>query len=242
MIGLAVITHNRPEYLKQCLDSLEQFEWGGADYKIIIEDFSNKESMKANKAIMNKHKIDMGFITLENWGVAKAKNHAIHEMMKAGCDHIFLMEDDITMINQNTCHYYISTAKRFGVQHLNFALHGEMNKGREFMYKNMTCYPNCVGAFSYYTREVIKEVGYMDAKFKNAWEHVEHTYRIINAGYHPPFWKFADCPLNHKLLKEIPGSIDNSSIRPRKDWKSNISDGQKYWIQKHGHWLPPRTP
>ena len=247
-IGLAVITYNRPDYFKQCMESLKKYNYGGADYIIVVEDCSDPEYEDAyNLVYHDLYKDAIPIIRhLFNRGVAVSKNDALEELLNKGCTHLFLMEDDILMNSKNTCKNYIDYCKivkrymNFDLKHLNFALHGPMNKGRKSTHEGICVYPNCVGAFSYYHKDVIEKVGLLDEEFKNAWEHVEHTYRIIQAGFHPPFWKFADVPISDKLLKEIPGSIDSSSIRPRDDWKQNIDQGQLYWIRKHGSWLPSR--
>lgn len=233
-IGLGIVTYNRRDYYKQCIKSLEENNFGGADEIVIVDDASTDGTQLAidtKYTAMLKH---------ENKGVAHSKNIVISELMDKGCDHIFIMEDDILMTNPNTCRHYIDYARLHKLEHLNFAHHGTMNDNKLPDYLGTTVYPNCVGAFSYYTRNCIEKVGLLDENFMNCWEHVEHTWRIAEAGLTTPFWKFADHPLSHKMLVEIEGSIDNSSIRPRDDWQSNIRNGQEYWIKKHGCFLPPR--
>ena len=93
--------------------------------------------------------------------------------------------------------------------------------------------------FSFFTREVLEKVGYIDEQFYNAWEHVDHTYRIALAGYHPPFWWFADIADSEKYLEEAPGAIDNSSIADKKEQWHNIQycteQGTKF--PQKGTWL-----
>jgi len=237
VIGLGICTYHRIDYLKQCIESLEDNNWGGADEVVVVDDCSTDGTQDY---LNNKNIYDNVYLKEENKGVAHSKNIIINELMDKGCDHIFIMEDDILMKNSNTCQHYIDYAKRFKLEHLNFAHHGPMNKQSLPDYKGITVYPNCVGAFSYYTRNCIDKVGLMDENFKNAFEHVYHTWRCAKEGLTTPFWKFADHPLSHKMLEEIPGSIDNSSIRCRADWQDNIRKAQAYWIQKEGCWLPPR--
>jgi hypothetical protein len=50
---------------------------------------------------------------------------------------------------------------------------------------------------------VLEQVGLIDERFYNAFDHVEHTYRIIKAGFHPNFWWFADVANSHDLLSDI---------------------------------------
>ncbi|NLE01643.1 MAG: hypothetical protein GX640_17400 [Fibrobacter sp.] len=146
------------------------------------------------------------------------------------------------MVDPKTCQKYIAYANSCKIEHLNFAHHGPANKGRgkiiQFNGRDIQIYPHCIGAFSYYSRKCIETIGFLDENFLNAWEHVEHTKRVIDAGMHPPFWYFADVPESWNLLEEIPGSLEYSSIRVCKDWKGNIKKGKKYWKKKHGEWLP----
>lgn len=245
-IGIGIITYNRLDFLRVCMDSLDKNDYGGADLVVVVDDCSTQEGYKEYlKELTNK-----GIIVItkeQNKGVAHSKNAALKYMMEQGCEHLFLMEDDIIMKNPKTCSYYISYAKHHTLQHMNFALHGPANIGKGFYITEdedsdpLLVYPDCVGAFSYYTREVIEVVGYMDENFVNAWEHVWHTLQICKYGYTTPFWYFADHPLNYKLLEEQPGSIDKSSIRPRDDWQDNIKKGYEYAMKTYGHWLPTRN-
>jgi hypothetical protein len=73
----------------------------------------------------------------------------------------------------------------------------------------------------------------MDTKFKNAWEHVEHTYQIIKKGMHPPFWWFADLANSYEYLSELACSENNSTIRGRDDWNENIQNGLRHFMNKH---------
>ena len=95
--------------------------------------------------------------------------------------------------------------------------------------------------FSYFHRKVLEKVGLHDDQFYNAWEHVDLTYRIIKAGYHPPFWWFADIANSQELLTEAPGAIDQSSIANKKDeWHKNVYGGREKYLIKHGHY--PNNP
>ena len=102
-------------------------------------------------------------------------------------------------------------------------------------------YPNCVGAFSYYHRSVIEKIGLFDPAFKNAWEHVEHTFQAIKNGFHPPFWYFADIENSFEFLTDIPNSIENSTIARTPEWNENFRKGTLWYKKKHGV-IPTETP
>jgi hypothetical protein len=102
-------------------------------------------------------------------------------------------------------------------------------------------YPNCVGAFSYYYRPVLGDIGGFDPNFKNAWEHVEHTYQAIKKGYHPAFWYFADINKSWEYLTDIPNSIEESTIARTPTWNDNFRKGTMWYKKKHGV-TPTETP
>jgi len=229
-IGLGVITYNRKPYLKQCLLALQECNWGGASEVVVVDDGSTDGTQE--------YLDEWDFISIKkatNKGVGHSKNRALAALIELGCDELFLIEDDIIMKDPKTCIKYIAYARQKKIEHMNFGLHGPLNRDKGFINNNMVwCYPDCVGAFSYYTKNVIDQVGYYDEKFVNAWEHVEHTYRICKAGLTTPFWQFADHPDSLCMLEEIEGSIVNSSIRQDERWRKQMEEGQKYFIQKYG--------
>ena len=242
-IGLGIVTYSRPDYLKQCINTVLKNNNGGAQHVVIGIDFKDEETSKTLEDIAKTYAIPTIRFP-QNVGVGANKNGVLKYLKSMGCTEFFVMEDDILMANPNVCKHYINEAKRLGTHHMNFALHGPMNVGHKhnYTFENGAkgfVYPNCVGAFSYYSSTFLEQVGLFDEKFFNAWEHVEHSFRGCLKNLTPPFWYFADHPTSHLLLQEIPGSIDHSSIRPRLDWQANIKQGQEYWVHKHGMWLPP---
>ena len=241
-IGLGITTFNRPDYAKQCLESLIKNKFGGANRIYLYNDGSDKEHNDDYMKV-HYHAEQYGVEVYDsslNQGVGQAKNFLLERMMNDGCTHCFLIEDDILLKDPDTCNKYINYAKEKGIHHMNFALHGPLNKDRKGEHNGICVYPHCVGAFSYYTTASLEIVGLMDENFNNAWEHVELTYRYDKKFLTTPFWFFADHPESGDMLTEIEGSIDYSSIRPREDWQKNIKEGQEYWIKKHGEWLPKR--
>lgn len=87
-----------------------------------------------------------------------------------------------------------------------------------------------MGAFTFYTKDILEKVGFMDENFKNAWEHVEHSWRILKS-HKVPYGYWPDVLGSETLLKEIPGSIDKSSIG-KQDTPERlrvIVDGLLYW-------------
>lgn len=237
-VGLAVITYKRIPTLEKCLEFLDRNGWGGSNEHVIIID---EPYSKGYENVMSAHGMSADFLFAEvNGGVAKAKNRAFKELLSRGCDHVFIMEDDVTVTSKSTCHEYIEYAKRHNLHHLNYGLHGPKNIGKKFHYRSICYYPNYVGAFSYYSKEALLRVGLMDERFHNALEHVDHTWRIAEAGLTLPFWRFADHPRSAELLMDLDPTLINSVIRKSPGWDEQIKKAEEYWSEKHGRPVPRR--
>lgn len=239
-IGLGIVTYNRPEYFNQTLEKVVKHLIPIIDVCVVYNDGSSvpyNYSSRQVKEITILHQP-------ENKGVAYSKNRLLRTLMEANCDYLFLLEDDVYPKTPEAITRYIDAYKKTGIHHFNFAHHGPGNvEGpRKVFNEGIECYPQCVGAYSFYTRECIETVGYFDENFHNAFEHVEHTKRIANAGLTTPFWYFADVAGSEELLEEIPGSIDHSSIRSDPNWSKNIENALEYWKQKDGEGIPPLRP
>ena len=244
-IGLGLITCNREDFLIQAVESIMAIVPTSKFHAVCIindGDPISKETldrMLLPKEVLIQHD--------KNYGVAKAKNDALKNLMDAGCDHLFLMEDDIVFNDPYVIEKYITAAETSGIQHLNYGGHGIYNRDKEGNINTkasitvkdtdveLNLYHNILGAFSYYSREVIEKVGYMDENYHNAMEHVDHTYRIIQAGYHPPFWWFADIKDSWKAIEDIKPFHEESVIRKDHDkWMENLRSACDYFKTKHG--------
>lgn len=228
MIGLAIVTYNRPEYLQQVLDGVEKHLIDLIDVLVIVNDGSTADYSNV-KMPEKAH-----YIEQENGGVAKAKNAGLKYLMDKGCKYLFIAEDDIIPKDRGAIVQYIAVSRFTGCHHLMFAHHGAGNVDKRLAVRENVyeVFPACVGAWCYYSRAAIEKVGYMDENFINAWEHVEHTHRIAKENMCPPFGHYMDVYDSTQYLMEIPGSIEDSSIRTDTRWQQRILNGLYYWRKK----------
>jgi len=255
-IGVGIITCNRNEFLKGLLATLP---------KDVIDELVVVNDGKAE----NQIEVPGTWLQNEvNIGVGKSKNKAMKHLYDVGCDYIFIIEDDMLIKDKSVFDRYIKACEASGIQHFNYGpgspfnrkqtiqnfdlhnrhlldQHSEPNPKIVIDYGNdikIALYEHTVAMFSFFTRKVFETVGYIDENYYNAWEHVDHTYCIIKAGMHPPFWWFADIADSDKYLTEAPGAIDNSSIANKSDqWLKNVNMGREIYLKKHGHYpnMPP---
>jgi len=259
-IGIGIVTCDRIDFLDKCLKSLPKINGPVVIINDGKLDISNSIKTYKNNFNLIQHKT--------NQGVGISKNDALQYLLNQDVKHIFMLEDDIILLREDVFDKYIEAAKVSGIKHFNYGpgspfnrkqdpsvlwdlhnrhlcnQHSEPNPKKIIDYGNnikVSLFEHTVAMFSYFDRDVLEKVGLHDEQFYNAWEHVDLTYRIIKAGYHPPFWWFADIFDSHKFLTEAPGAIDNSSIANKKEqWEKNVYGGREKYKIKHGHY--PNQP
>jgi GT2 family glycosyltransferase len=236
MIFVGIVTKDRVDFFQKCYDSVKKSN--NVDFIMVVNDGEQDVKVDENDIYLKNKK---------NLGVGKSKNLLFKKALELKADHIFLVEDDIIMKNPEVFNEYIKARNLTGIQHFCFGYHGPANKsgisGGKPRPRYIIDYGNVkiainmhsVGAFCYYTREVLEKCGLIDENFHNAFEHVEHSYRIAKDGYTTPYWNWADLANSMDYLDEIECSEKSSSIRPRQDWKENIIKGATLFQKKHGY-------
>ena len=234
-IGIGIVTCNRPDFYNKCLNSIPE-----ELYTVTVNDGKEFQVPERQNHTFIQNKT--------NLGVGKCKNILFKKLLEKGCDHIFIVEDDMLIKKPEVFDAYIQARDITGIQHFMFAYHGPANKngvsGGPACPRFIVEYPEntriaivqgCVGSFCYYTREVLEKIGLFDEDFLNAFEHVEHSYRIALAGYTTPYWNWPDLANSMDYIDEQMCSEHSSSIRPRNDWRENIQKGCSLFYKKHGY-------
>ena len=252
-VGVGITTCNRVDFLHNLLNSLNvcrEF----VDEIVIVNDGTpiNVPNIAHSSLLQNP----------TNLGIAKSKNIALKELKQKECEYYFLIEDDVIVIQPQVFEKYISASKDTGIEHFNFGPGSPFNRKQtianfdlhnrhllsetseanpkaviEYNTCKIALYQHITGMFSFYTNNVLDKVGLMDEKFFNAWEHVDHTQQIINAGYHPPFWWFADIFESDKYITTSESAIKNSSTSQKsKEWLDNVQKNAEVYKTKNGHY------
>ena len=257
-IAVGIVTHERISYLKGLLKSL-------APCKDVIDELVVVNDGKP----IDGFKLDFGtWLQNEtNQGVAKSKNRAMKHLLDRDCDYIFIIEDDMIIKDKAIFQKYVEAHKVSGIHHFNYGPGSPFNRKQtikdfdlhnrhlldektepnpklivDYKVCKIALYEHTVAMFSFFTKTLLKQgLGYMCEDFKNCWEHVSSTNYIIKAGYHPPFWWFADLADSHELIEEAPGAIENSSIaKDKSEWMKDVMAGREIYKNKHGYY--PNQP
>ncbi len=240
--GIGIVTYNRPDFFSVLLESLPD-----SDEIVVVSDGNpyDESVYSSKKCHVIQH--------TRSKGVGRSKNDAMKYLLSRGCRHIFILEDDIKITDKSVTEDYIRIAEKTGLKHLNYGYHGVLNlnesggaRPRGIAYYDgeplLSLNEHIGGAFSYFTSDILEKVGLIDPLYYNAWEHVDHTYRIYTAGGYTPFWWFADVYGSEKKIADQDSHLVQSVIRKKK-WKFMFWFRlfARYYRLKHGY-IPYRTP
>ncbi|ALZ95983.1 MULTISPECIES: glycosyltransferase family 2 protein [Leclercia] len=232
-IGVGIVTYNRKGGLLKLINSLPLQI---IDEIIIVND---------GEHFIEYESIDFKYHhNEENLGVGVSKNIALRYLQSRNVEHYFLIEDDIFIKNHDVFLRYIEASKLSGIQHFNFSQHGVYNIDEQGNPKpllrinygklNVSFFPACVGAFSYYSSKSLVAAGLMDEQFYNSMEHVDHTLAIINCGMHPAFYYFADIDDSQNYLGDEQWSQQQSTISTWLNSSGVIIVAMNKFHRKHG--------
>lgn len=267
-IGVGIVTCTRKDMFEKLVASLKPCD-GIIDRVVVFEDTIKDKAYEnefySSKAFegWNCSHYEMG--AYSNVGVGKAKNYCLEDLLREGCDHIFLIEDDMLIKDPKVFEKYIEASKVSGIQHFNYGPGSPFNRKQDIKFDlhnrhllNQKSDPNprliidyngvkvdlfehTVAMFSYYSKLALEAVGLIDTNYHNAWEHVDHTYQIIKANLHPPFWYFADIHDSLSYIEEQENAITQSSIANNNEqWTKDVMEGREIYKNKHGHY--PNQP
>ena len=234
-IGVGVITCNRPAFFEKCLASIPG---DVVDYIVVVND---GDPLPETNVLTGVSKVIQH---PKNLGVGRAKNSALRYLLDQGADYLFLIEDDIVISDKTVFEQYIKASEVTGMSHFMYGYHGPANKQAGIPNPRLVIEypenvkialnPHCVGAFCFYTRDILTQIGIFDEVYFNALEHIDHSLLIVKAGKIPAYWWWPDLQNSFTLLSEQACSEVNSSIRPRPDWQENIRKAAQHFYTKHG--------
>lgn len=247
-VGVGIVTRNRVDYINSLANTIR--ECSDINHTIIINDSVDDLDINNVNIINNKLNI----------GVGKSKNKAIQYLLDKNCNYIFILEDDVIIKDTAVFKKYIQASRTTGIQHFNFGPGTPFNRKQKTTFDlhnrdtldntskpnprlivkydddvSIALYNHCAGVFSFFTSKILHQIGLHDERFFNAWEHVDHTLRIINSNGHPPFWWFADIFDSIVYLDVQHDSIKRSVTAEDKErWLDNINKGREIYKEKHG--------
>jgi len=208
-IGIAITTHNRPEVFKRAMEQHMKHLPSGA-LVVVIDDGSIPAAVVPDNVKQVRHG--------QSRGIVASKNDSLDALMNAGCEHLFLWDDDAWPISDNWHLPYIESPEpHLAYQFLDLA---GRNKLRDMAVLHQDdkhiAYTGQRGVMLYYHRSAIEKVGGFDPVYgRGMYEHPDLALRIYNAGLST--WAFADVVGSEKLIHSMDEHEEGTRSIPRPD-------------------------
>ncbi|EJL90230.1 glycosyltransferase family 2 protein [Pantoea sp. GM01] len=194
-IGIAISTHNRHDVLSRAIEHHLKYLPSGA-LVVVVDDGSSKpvtvpDGVKLIRCNMSR-------------GIVAAKNFSLEALINAGCEHLFLWDDDAWPIAGGWEQPYIESPEpHLAFQFQDFATGKKLNDIAVLYRDNKhVAYTGQRGVMLYYHRSAIEKVGGFDSIYERGmYEHSDLALRIHNAGL--TSWAFADVVGSEKLIYSL---------------------------------------
>ncbi|MCE0490981.1 glycosyltransferase family 2 protein [Pantoea sp. Mb-10] len=195
LIGIAISTYNRHEVLSRALDHQLKFLPAGALVVVIDDGSTVPVTVPAGVRVIRRD---------VSRGIVASKNTSLQTLIEAGCEHLFLWDDDAWPIAKGWEQPYLySPESHLAYQFQDFATGQKLND-IAVLYRDdkHVAYTGQRGVMLYYHRSVIEKVGGFDPIYQRGmYEHSDLALRIHNAGL--TSWAFADVVGSEKLIYSL---------------------------------------
>lgn len=206
-IGIAITTHNRHEVLKRAIEQHMKHLPSGA-LVVVIDDGSSPAAIVPDGVKLVRHE--------QSRGIVASKNASLTALVDAGCEHLFLWDDDAWPIADNWHLPYIESPEpHLAYQFLDLAGPRKIND-MTVLYRDdkHIAYTGQRGVMLYYHRSAIDKVGGFDPVYgRGMYEHPDLALRIHNAGLST--WAFADVAGSEKLIHSMDEYEEGARSIPR---------------------------
>jgi len=249
-IVVGIVTCNRPEYYKLCVDSIDR----SAVRAIFTVNAGEKYESYPDD-------VQVHHCNHNPTVVGIAKNILLRNMRNAhpAAEFFFVIEDDVKIINNKVFDQYITTGLDSGLIHgqLSFALHGGIGGGNvvpetglpkkkcSVKYTNTVVdfYEHSFAAFTFFHQSTFANYGpnLFDEQYLNAAEHLDLHQKLYKRGLGTPFFWFPDIANSHEYIEDQDNDHKKSAIRNSPDFWSNFNYSWALFKKIHGV-LPNKLP
>lgn len=235
-IGLVVTTYNTESWFKKLYETIPFHK---LDECVIINGGNLYTDVYKKHTAWIQHNINVGAV--------QSRIDGIHYLLGRKCEHIFIIEDDMLLKNENVFQRYIEASKATGLKYLCFCSNamgsgepGMRTPARTVDYKKdkISFYREMNNEFTYHHASVFKDIGVYDTNFKHLWD-VEFVYRVlISEKYGCGFRYFPDVFDSDEYVANLPESINNSRTNVNNKRNQELPPYFQMFQQKHGFHIP----
>lgn len=220
-IGIAISTRNRHDVLKKTLAEHAKFLPPNAVI-YVVDDGSDTPVQAPEWAKVHRH--------AKSEGIVAVKNTSLQLLIDAGCEHLYLWDDDAYPIADNWwVPYMLSPEPHLGYQFKDLSGKRKINDvvevfndGKHFALSGQR------GVMLYYHKSAIDKVGGFDPIYQRGmYEHVDLAVRIHNAGL--TSFPFGDVVGSHLLIHSMDEHEEVTRSVPPADRQQQVERNVKIY-------------
>ena len=234
-IGVGIVTYNSENYYTELYNSIDQTK---INHLVTVnggEEYTKQYGNHWIQHTVNKYP-------------AVCRNDAITALLKEGCEHIFIIEDDMIIQDSSIFEKYIEASKASGLKYFSFVStsweSGEPYKRTPRLtvqYSkevSVSFYKNMCNEFTYHHRSCYDKVGLYDSQFRDPFD-IDMAYRESQEDYAAPFWWFADITNSDFYIKNNPIAVSRlQGERPDGNREQRIQEQWNLFRMKHNLFVP----
>lgn len=232
-IGVGITTYNSESYFEALYNSLPLSK---IDEFVVVN--GGEKYQKTYSADWIQHN--------KNRFPSICRNDCITFLLNKNCEHIFIIEDDMIIKNENIFDVYIKASKISGLKYFSFVSMSEKAGLPHQRTPRMTVgyspeiaisfYENMCNEFTYHHKSSFLQTGLYDSKMRDLFD-ADRVYRdsLYNKNV-SPFWWFADLANSDDFIMNNPDASSRLQDINRPDGSRSdfIHDTLKYFQDKHG--------
>jgi hypothetical protein len=230
-VGLGITTWKRPERFRRCLDSVVTHLGDLVDTVLVVQDGGEcYVSELPPRWSLSDH--------VTNRGWAQSKNECLTYLLDAGCDHLFMIEDDTTVTSPMAVTGYVDAALASGLHYLTAHPWGEVTT-KQVAVEGLVTFWAYVGSWwTYMSAHGYRTGGGYNETLGGIMGDIELPQRWSKRGLTSGWGRLPDATGSEDWVKPSCLTIDQSTIANQPGWLER----QEWLIDWWAETMPETMP
>ena len=230
-VGLGLTTWKRPERFREARASIVRHLSRYLDYVVVCQDGGeNYISDSPSYWRLIDHR--------QNLGWARAKNDTIDRLVRLGCDHVFMIEDDVVVTSHEAIPGYIDAAEASGHHYLTAHPWGETTTRKVEEDGLVTYWAYCGSWWTYMSRGGLERGGAYNDTLGGIMGDIELPQRWQLRGLTSGWGRLPDATGSERWVEPHCLTVDSSTIATQPGW----AERQEYLFRWWNETMPETVP
>jgi hypothetical protein len=230
-VGLGVTTWKRPDRFRECRASIIKHLSSWVDFVVVCQD--GGESYIGDSPSWWRL-VSHG----DNRGWSVAKNETLARLLALGCDHIFMIEDDVVVTSPRAITGYVDAALASGHHYLTAHPWGETTTAKVEEDGPITYWAYCGSWWTYMSRHGLEVGGAYNPTLGGIMGDIELPQRWQLRGLTSGWGRLPDATGSEAWVEPHCLTVDQSTIAQQPGWAERQEYLLRWWAETMPETLP----